>query len=111
MKVSTHPCSVLLQVIYIDAREIKDNSLEFKEGGKLSTVDDASAEAEAVPLPKQLATPQEVADFLHTTPAALSQDRYLGRGIAYVKHGRKVLYRWSDVHAYIAANTVNPGAA
>ncbi len=66
--------------------------------------------ATAVPAP-EMATPPEVAEYLHTTPAALAQDRYLGRGVPYVKHGRKVLYRWSDVHAYLAANTVNPGAA
>lgn len=55
-----------------------------------------------------LGTPAEVAEALHTSPASLAQDRYLGRGIPYVKHGRKVLYRWADVHAYLDANTVNP---
>lgn len=56
----------------------------------------------------ELATPDEVAQVLHTTTARLAQDRYIGRGIPYVKHGRKVLYRWADVHAYLDANTVNP---
>ncbi|TYQ02035.1 UNVERIFIED_ORG: hypothetical protein L601_000800000490 [Gordonia westfalica J30] len=55
-----------------------------------------------------LATPDEVAEYLHTTPATLSQDRYHHRGVPYIKHGRKVLYRWSDVYAYLEANTVNP---
>lgn len=68
------------------------------------------AEVESTALPN-LATPAEVAAEMHTTVAALSQDRYLGRGIPYIKHGRKVLYRWDDVCAYLAANTVNPGAA
>ena len=58
-----------------------------------------------------LATPDEVADYLHNTTAQLNQDRYHRRGIPYIKHGRKVLYRWEDVHAYLSANTVNPGAA
>lgn len=58
-----------------------------------------------------IATPAEVADYLQTTEAKLSQDRYLNRGIPYVKHGRRVLYRWSDVHTYLDNNTVNPGAA
>ncbi|WP_347957939.1 DNA-binding protein [Gordonia aichiensis] len=58
-----------------------------------------------------LATPKEVAEAMHTTTSALAQDRYLGRGIPYIKHGRKVLYRWSDVDAYITANTVVPGGA
>lgn len=61
--------------------------------------------------PAELGTPGEVAGFLHTTVATLAQDRYLGRGIPYVKHGRKVLYRWEDVHDYLEANTVRPGAA
>ncbi|WP_372452503.1 DNA-binding protein [Gordonia sihwensis] len=58
-----------------------------------------------------LATPPQVAEVLHTTTSALAQDRYLGRGIPYIKHGRKVLYRWPDVEAYLAANTVIPGGA
>ena len=58
----------------------------------------------------ELATPQEVADYMRTTVEALSQDRYLGQGIPYVKHGRRVLYRWADVHAYIESNHVSPNA-
>lgn len=78
----------------------------------MSTIDvsRAKAAANAVPLP-EMATPPEVAEYMHTTPAALAQDRYQRRGIPYIKHGRKVLYRWADVHAYIAANTVNPSDA
>lgn len=59
----------------------------------------------------ELATPAQVAEFLHTTVASLSQDRYKRVGVPYIKHGSRILYRWSDVHAYLAANTVNPGAA
>lgn len=59
----------------------------------------------------ELGLPAEVAQYMHTTEANLAQDRYLGRGIPYVKHGRRVLYRWSDVEEYVAANTVKPGAA
>lgn len=57
-----------------------------------------------------LAEPAEVAEYLHTSIGSLAQDRYLRRGIPYVKHGRKVLYRWADVHAYVAAHVVNPGS-
>lgn len=59
----------------------------------------------------EIGTPDQVAEFMHTTTAALAQDRYLSRGIPYIKYGRRVLYRWADVHAYLEANTVNPGAA
>ncbi|MDJ0359710.1 DNA-binding protein [Rhodococcus sp. H29-C3] len=53
-----------------------------------------------------LATPQEAAEFLRTTTKSLNQDRYLGRGPKFVKHGpRRVLYRWDDLRAYVEANT------
>lgn len=57
-----------------------------------------------------LVRPAELAEFLHTTTNALAQERYLGRGIPYTKHGSRVLYRWADVHAYLDANRVTPGA-
>lgn len=53
--------------------------------------------------------PDQVAEILHTTTGSLAQDRYLNRGIPYVKHGRKVLYRWADVYAYLDQHTVVPG--
>lgn len=67
-------------------------------------IEDAKTDA----LPPVLADPTEVAEFLHTSTSSLAQDRYLGRGLPYIKHGRRVLYRWADVHAYLDANTVNP---
>lgn len=75
-------------------------------------VEDVKREAaETPPLPAVgLALPVQVAEFLHTTTNALAQERYLGRGIPYTKHGSRVLYRWSDVHAYLDANRVTPGA-
>ena len=51
-----------------------------------------------------LATPIEVADYLHTSPGKLANDRSLGVGIPFVKFNRKVLYRWEDVHHFVAAN-------
>lgn len=59
----------------------------------------------------ELATADQLAQFMHTTTAKLAQDRYLNQGVPYIKHGRKVLYRWSDVHQYLDANTVTPGGA
>jgi len=53
-----------------------------------------------------VATPREVAVFLKQSPHSLAQDRYRGTGPKFIKHGRRVLYRWSDVHAYLDANTV-----
>ena len=55
-----------------------------------------------------LATTKEVAEYLRTTVQRLAHDRYENRGLPYIKHGRTVLYRWSDVHAYINARTTVP---
>ncbi|MFI6779101.1 DNA-binding protein [Nocardia sp. NPDC050412] len=55
-----------------------------------------------------LATAKEAAAFLRTTPAALAQGRYLGRGPEYVRHGKRVLYSWDALRDYVTANTVRP---
>ena len=55
--------------------------------------------------PEDLARPAEVAEHLHTTEARLAQMRYLGTGPRFVKIGRTVLYRWSDIRDYLDANT------
>ncbi|MCG7583671.1 AlpA family transcriptional regulator [Mycolicibacterium sp. OfavD-34-C] len=51
-----------------------------------------------------LAKAAEVADYLKTTPAHLANLRFLGTGPAFVKLGRSVRYRWSDVDAWVQAN-------
>jgi hypothetical protein len=51
-----------------------------------------------------LLTPAELAILLRTTTNSLAQDRYLGRGVLFVRHGRKVLYARSDVLGYLDAN-------
>lgn len=56
-------------------------------------------------LPEVL-TPAELADFLRTTTASLAQDRYLGRGIPFIKHGKRVRYLRQDVLDYLTANRV-----
>lgn len=51
-----------------------------------------------------LLTPAELAILLRTTTSRLAQDRYLGRGVPFVRHGRKVLYDRGDVLGYLQAN-------
>jgi hypothetical protein len=51
-------------------------------------------------------TPAIVAEFLHTTTNTLSQDRYLGRGLPFVKFGNRVRYLRQDVLDYLSANRV-----
>lgn len=55
---------------------------------------------------EEIGTPPAVAKFLHISEASLAQDRYRGTGPKFIKHGRRVLYRWSDVYTYLDANTV-----
>ncbi len=40
-----------------------------------------------------IATPDEVAEVLHTTADALAQMRYRGTGPKFIKRGHRVLYR------------------
>ncbi|UZF45367.1 helix-turn-helix transcriptional regulator [Rhodococcus rhodochrous] len=66
---------------------------------------------------RNLATAEEVAEFLRTTTAKLANDRYRGIGPKFIKPSpRRVLYRWEDVYAYVEVNTMQrtddrPGAA
>jgi hypothetical protein len=50
------------------------------------------------------AGPEQVAPVLKTTVDGLAQMRYRGTGPKFCKVGRKVVYRWSDVRAYLDAN-------
>jgi hypothetical protein len=53
-------------------------------------------------------TPEETAKVVRKTEGTLATDRYLGRGLPYIKAGRKVLYARSDVLAYLAAGRTDP---
>jgi hypothetical protein len=52
-----------------------------------------------------LLTPGEVAEILRTSTGKLGNDRYRGVGPKFIKVGKRVLYRRSDVRAYLDANT------
>lgn len=55
----------------------------------------------------QLALPKAVADYMGTTPGNLAQMRYRGTGPKFIKLGhRAIRYRWSDVEAWLEANTL-----
>ena len=60
-----------------------------------------------LPIPDDMdtATAADVAPVLDTTEAGMAQMRYRGTGPRFIKRGRRVLYRWSDVRAYLDANT------
>lgn len=59
----------------------------------------------------QLATPEEVADFLRITTKALDHQRHRGTGPRFVRVGqRRVMYRWSDVESWLDASTFDKAA-
>lgn len=58
-----------------------------------------------------LMTTAEVADYIRASKESLNQDRYLGRGMPYVRIGRKIRYRREDVLKYLDANTFRGGDA
>jgi hypothetical protein len=53
--------------------------------------------------PEQLATPQEVADYLRKPVKTLAEWRCRGLGPQYRKVGRDVRYDWTDVRAWLDA--------
>lgn len=51
----------------------------------------------------------EAADYVGSTVSTLNSWRYLGRGPAFIKLGRRVVYRVDDLDAWLDAHTVTPG--
>jgi hypothetical protein len=49
---------------------------------------------------------KELANVLSSSVAKLRRDRWLGRGIPYVKNGRSVRYLENDVMKFIEENRV-----
>jgi predicted DNA-binding transcriptional regulator AlpA len=57
--------------------------------------------------PEPLMESTAIAELLGTTPQNLAQMRYRGTGPKFIKLGhRAIRYRWSDVEAWIEANTL-----
>ena len=50
-------------------------------------------------------TQSEAADLLRLSPRTLERHRVAGTGPRFVKAGRRVLYRQSDLEAWASANT------
>lgn len=60
---------------------------------------------------RNLATPQEVADYLGIPEATLRQWRYLRKGPDFGMVGRHVRYEWDDVESYWAKQKQQCGSA
>ncbi|WP_409188850.1 helix-turn-helix transcriptional regulator [Bradyrhizobium sp. RDM4] len=52
----------------------------------------------------ELISPTELANMLGITTGALANNRSAGKGPRYVKLGKQVFYRRTDVQAWIDAN-------
>ncbi|MDV3124672.1 DNA-binding protein [Mycobacterium sp. 21AC1] len=61
--------------------------------------------------PDALYPPKDVAEFRHTSPGALAQERFRGAGPRYIRVGRRVLYRARDLADYLDTHTVTPQSA
>ena len=57
------------------------------------------------PVADDIALPSQVAEALGTSLMGLAQMRYRGTGPKFIKRGSRVLYRWSDVSAYLDSQT------
>jgi len=53
----------------------------------------------------KLLTEQQVALILGCTPAKLQKQRQQGRGLNYIRSGRHIRYRLSDIEEHLAENT------
>lgn len=56
-------------------------------------------------------TPADEAMRVAGTPGSLAQMRFKGVGPAYVKLGRRVLYKGSDVNRWLDEHRIEPAAA
>lgn len=59
------------------------------------------------PVLDELLTPRQVAEYRGTTTGVLAQERFKGVGPRFIRDGRRIRYRASDIRAYIEANTVD----
>ena len=53
-------------------------------------------------------TTSQVAEMLHVAYQSLANERHLGKSkIPFVRIGKKIVYRHTDIQAYLDANTVS----
>lgn len=72
--------------------------------GLLYSGRDLPADARAA-FPEPLIKAEQVAQLVGTSVGQLAQWRFHGDGPPFIKLGRSVRYRWSDVEAWLDDNT------
>ncbi|MFE1250499.1 helix-turn-helix transcriptional regulator [Streptomyces sp. NPDC058741] len=63
-------------------------------------------ESTAGPKPRPLATPQEIADYLDVPLGTIYQWSSRGGGPKFIKVGRHLRARWSDVEQWLDSQTI-----
>ncbi len=58
--------------------------------------------------PATLMTTEEVADYLRTTPGTVHYWRSTGKGPKAIKVGRRLLFRLSDIDAFVSRYESDP---
>ena len=62
-----------------------------------------------IPLHPYAVTDKTAAELICSSTSSLEKDRATGHlGVPYVKAGRRVMYRLSDLEAWLDANKVKP---
>lgn len=57
----------------------------------------------------RLLNQKQVAELLGMSEAWLEMSRFKGTGLPYIKMGRAIRYRESDIHKYVEEHTVPAG--
>jgi hypothetical protein len=58
--------------------------------------------------PQKLLTEKEVANLCSVSVSTLRNDRWLGKGMPYVKIGKSVRYDIDSIFAYLEQNKIEP---
>jgi hypothetical protein len=53
-------------------------------------------------------TPKQLAPLVGKTSQSLANDRFLGKGLPYIKNGKSVLYHWPTVEKILHDSMVYP---
>lgn len=57
------------------------------------------------PVLTSLLSPEQLAEYLSTTTQRLATHRMNGTGPRFIREGRRILYRATDVESWLDANT------
>jgi hypothetical protein len=74
----------------------------YEKTKEMNTCSDTEKEA-APPISEKLLTDAEVGQILQRKRSTLRRDRFLRKGVPFVKVGRQVRYRLSDVELFLSS--------